>query len=349
MQNRRIKNVESTSIGKCPGKNDDDIYIGENYAVVIDGVSNKCSIEKDGKKIGIANIITEAIRKLDNKQTPEYAKELSFEEFTEAINLYIRKYCENIGYDISKNPLEATGAIYSRFHNQLWLVGDCRAIYDGNVIQNELKIDEVYAKLRTEIINTLLENGYTEQELFTDDISKTIIKEPEKVDELVADTCLARKIEKSIQTTMHETLLNCGFSQEEIDAENLLQKYNTPKKLQEYFKNNPNANEYGYSVFNGIKTESKNCIVQDLPEDVKHIRMFSDGFPVELLNNNKDLGYAIRANRRLAEIDPLCINENRGVKGTAKQTQREDNILAFDDASAVDILIERKEERDDER
>ena len=70
---------------------------------------------------------------------------------------------------------------------------------------------------------------------------------------------------------------------------------------------------------------------------------------MEILNNDKDLGYAIRANRRLAEIDPLCINENRGVKGASKQTQREDNILAFDDASAVDIMIERIEERDDER
>ena len=349
MQNRRIKNVESTSIGKCPGKNDDDIYIGENYAVVIDGVSNKSTIERDGKNIGVANIITEAIRKLDGKHAPNYAKELEFEKFTDWVNLYIKKYCEHIGYDLSKDPLEATGAIYSRVHNQIWLVGDCRAIYDGKVIQNELKIDEIYAELRARIINILLENGYTERDLFKRDISKEFIKEPEKIPEVIQDKSVMQKIEETIQTTMHETLLKCGFSEEEIEEGNLLQKYNTPKKLQEYFKNNPNANEYGYSVFNGIKTESKNCIVQDLPEDVRHIRLFSDGFPVEILNNDKDLGYAIRANRRLAEIDPLCINENRGVKGTSKQTQREDNILAFDDASAVDIMIERIEERDDER
>ncbi len=349
MQNRRIRNVESTSIGKCPEKNDDDIYIGENYAAVIDGVSNKSTIERDGKKIGVANIITEAIRKLDEKSAPSYAKKLEFEEFTDCVNLYIKKYCEHIGYDLYKKPLEATGAIYSRAHNQIWIVGDCRAIYDGKVIQNELKIDEVYAKLRVSIINILLKNGYTVGDLLKRDISKEFIKEPEKIPEVIQDKDVVQTIEEIIQITMHETLLKCGFSEEEIKEGNLLQKYNTPRKLQVYFKNNPNANEYGYSVFNGIKTEGKNCIVQDMPEDVRHIRLFSDGFPVKMLNNNKDLGYAIRANRRLAEKDPLSINENRGVKGASKQTQREDNILAVDDASAVDIIIERVEERDDER
>ncbi len=108
-------------------------------------------------------------------------------------NLYIKKYCEHIGYDLSKNPLEATGAIYSRVHNQIWLVGDCRAIYDGKVIQNELKIDEIYAELRARIINILLENGYTERDLFKRDISKEFIKEPKKYQKLFKTKVLCKK------------------------------------------------------------------------------------------------------------------------------------------------------------
>lgn len=349
MKNRKIINIESTSIGKCPEKNDDDIYIGENYAAVIDGVSNKSTINTNGKTIKIANIITEAISKLDRKDAPVYAKTLEFEDFTNWINIYIKKYCEYNGIDISNKQFEATGAIYSKHHNQIWVVGDCRAIYDGTVIQHELKIDGVYADIRAKIISILLESGYSEQEIFINDISKDILKQPEETAQIIRNEKTATQIQSYIKEKMLETLLDYGFSEEEIEKDNLIEKFNTPKKLQEYSKNNPNANEYGYSVFNGIRTEPKNCIIRNLPENVKKIRLFSDGFPVKLLNNDRDLGYAIRQNRKLAKIDPLCIHENLEVKGTQKQTKRNDDILAFDDSSAVDIMIKQIEERDDER
>lgn len=349
MKDRKIINVESTSIGKCPGKNDDDIYIGENYAAAIDGVSNKSTIETNGKTIKIANIITEAISKLDKKEAPLYAKTLEFEDFANWINIYIKKYCQHNGIDISDKQFEATGAIYSKHHNQIWVVGDCRAIYDGTVIQHELKIDGVYADIRAKILSILLENGYTEKELFEYDISNDILKNPEETSKIIKDEKTAAQIQNYIKEKMRETLLDFGFSEEDIEKENLIEKFNTPKKLQDYSKNNPNANEYGYSVFNGIRTEPKNCIVRDLPENVRRIRLFSDGFPVKLLNNDRDLGYAIRQNRKLAKLDPLCIYENLEVKGTQKQSKRDNNFLAFDDSSAVDIMIKQIEERDDER
>ena len=348
MKETKIKNVESTSIGKVSRKNDDDIYIGENFAAVIDGVSNKSSIEINGKEIRIAGIITEALKKIDRPSAPTYAKELTFEEFVKYINMYIRKYCERYNISLTDKLLEATGVIYSKFYNQIWLVGDCRATYDDCVVEHELKIDEVYANIRVEIVKALLRDGYTEEELFEEDFSKSIIVKPETIPQYIKDDEKARKLQEYIADTMYQALLKSGFSKDEIEEQGLAQKYNNPKKLQDYLKNNPNAGEYGYAVFNGINTEVKNCIVQDLPSNVKTIKLSSDGFPISSLMQNKDLGYAIRRNRILAKKDPLSIKENKSVKKAVRQSDKS-KFLAMDDASAVCIEIKHIEERDDER
>lgn len=348
MIKRIIRNVESTSIGKTTGHNDDDIYIGENFAAVIDGVSNKSSVEVNGKKIKVANIIIEALQKIDRETAPEYAKTLTFKEFVAYINMYIRKYCENIGVSLEEHSMEATGAIYSKYHNQIWVVGDCVACYDGKIISNDLKIDYVYANLRLDIIRELLQSGYTAEELLQHDISKEIIKRPQSISEYITDKELADRIRNRIEATMYETLLECGFSKEDIERQGLLKKYYNPTKLQQHLKNNINVGGYGYSIFNGINTPLENCRVEDLPPDVRNIRLSSDGIPAKVLNNSKDLGQAIRKIRSLAADDPLSINENISVRPALRQSRR-DNILAIDDASAVIINIEYEKERDDGR
>lgn len=146
MKKRKIINKESTSIGKYYGKNDDGIFIGQNFVAVIDGVSNRSTITINDTKIKMADIIIEAMKKIDGPTSPEYAKELNFEEFITYINMYVRKYCQNKGYELKENELEATSAIYSKYHNQIWMIGDCRAVYDGNLVQNELEIDKLYIR-----------------------------------------------------------------------------------------------------------------------------------------------------------------------------------------------------------
>ena len=91
---RRIINKESFSEGKKEGHNDDAIYIGENFAAVIDGVSHKSSVMVDGEKVKIAGIIVSAIKKIDSEEAPGYAKTLTFKECLRFINMYIKKYLQ---------------------------------------------------------------------------------------------------------------------------------------------------------------------------------------------------------------------------------------------------------------
>ena len=348
MERRKIRLIESTSVGKKSGKNDDDIYVGENFVAVIDGVSNKSTINENGKRIKISEIITEALRKIDRPTAPVYAKTLEFAEFVKHMNMYISKYCQSIQHDLVSNPLEATGVFYSKYHNQIWLVGDCRAIYDGNEITNDLKIDEVYSEIRTEIVKTLLRLGYKQKELFANNIEKDIIANQELISQYIKDENEAKGIRRYIQDIMYRTLLECGFSEEEINNKNLLEKYPNPRILQQYLKNNPNVGEYGYSVLNGINTELKNCKVKTLPKDVKRITLSSDGIPMNILKKSQNMGQTIRGVWSLAKKDPLSINENRGVKSAMLQSRRSSH-LAFDDFSSICIEIEYENERDEER
>lgn len=337
---RVIKNIESTSIGKSRIKNDDGILIGENFAAVIDGVSSKSAIIIDGKKVRIADIIIDAIKRIDSKDAPTFAKKLTLNEFLQIINMYIKKFASEHGISLEEQKLEATGAIYSKFHNQIWIVGDCRAVYDGKTIENDLRVDDLYTELRLEIIRTLLNHGYTEEDIFREDVSECIIDNPEDCIRFIKDEDEANRIKQFIRNKMHQALLDTGFTEEQIEMDNLLQRFYKPSALQEYVKNNPNARTYGYSVFNGIYTPIENCRLENLPNNVRNIRLSTDGFSIDVLKSSKDLGMAIRKNRKLAKADPISINQNLGIHNSGVQDSL--NHLAFDDESAIEIRIEEK-------
>ena len=346
---RKIVHKESYSAGKHEGHNDDDIYVGKDFVAVIDGVSHKSSILVDGKQIKMAQIIIEAIKKMDRPGAPVYAKTLSFEECVKFINLYIQEYLQRHGVGEAAGSLEATGTIYSRFHNQIWLVGDCKAIYDGNAVQRPLKIDEVVVDIRTKLIDALLQEGYAEEDLMQNDISVSIIKHPSQLVKYIKNPTVVQQLEQYRTERIRRALLECGFSEKDIEEQDLIKRYYNPRKLQQILKNNPNMGDWGYAVFNGKYTEIKNCKVVNLPANVKTIKLFSDGFPIDALNNDKDIGYAVRKIRRKAEKDPLSIGINRATH-TSKKYSKKENRRAIDDASVVIIEIVREEEKEtDER
>lgn len=288
---------------------------------------------------------------MDRPGAPVYAKTLSFEEWVKFVNLYIKEYLERYGAGEEVGKLEATGAIYSRFHNQIWLVGDCRAIYDGKIVQNPLKIDDVVIDIRTKLVEGLLEEGYTEQQLMENDISKDIIKYPGLISRYIKDPNLREQLEEYREQRVKKALLEIGFSGEEIEKQGLVQKYYNPRDLQKLAKNNPKFGTFGYAVFNGQNTETRNCKVVTLPNNVRIIKLFSDGFPIDALNNDKGIGYAVRTIRRRAKTDPLSIKTNPATHVAVRYSKSSNRVEehAIDDASAVIIEIVRDEKETGER
>ena len=155
-------------------------------------------------------------------------------------------------------------------------------------------------------------------------------------------------VKVGMQQAPHRSLFNAlGFTEEEILKQDLITRFYNPRKLQEVLKNNPNMGEYGYAIFNGNYTEQKNCRVIQLPSNVKTIKLFTDGFPIDAFDRDRDISFALDATRQKAKKDPLSIGENKATH-PAKLYSVRGSEKAIDDASAVIIEIQQEREKDDD-
>lgn len=154
---------------------EDGICITDDFIAVIDGVSSQSQFNYENKKLGkiICDILLEAIPNLDNKfdcyQSIDFLNNYVI-EFYKKHNIF-----EKISEDAANQP-SASVIIYSKRYNQIWLIGDCMALYGDNIIENKLEVDELYTKIRIMTIEYFLSTGYTEEQLLEDDIAKKFIQ-----------------------------------------------------------------------------------------------------------------------------------------------------------------------------
>lgn len=154
---------------------EDGIAITKDFIAVIDGVSSQSQFKYKNKKLGklICDILVEAIPNLDNK--------LDCYQSIEFLNNYILEFYrknnifEEISEDAANQP-SASVIIYSKYYNQIWLIGDCMALYGDNILENNLEVDKLYTKIRAMTIEYFLETGYTEDELLKEDIAKKFVQ-----------------------------------------------------------------------------------------------------------------------------------------------------------------------------
>lgn len=154
---------------------EDGICITDDFIAVIDGVSSQSQFNYENKKLGkiICDILLEAIPNLDNKfdcyQSIDFLNNYVI-EFYKKHNIF-----EKISEDAANQP-SASVIIYSKRYNQIWLIGDCMALYGDNILENKLEVDELYTKIRIMTIEYFLSTGYTEEQLLEDDIAKKFIQ-----------------------------------------------------------------------------------------------------------------------------------------------------------------------------
>lgn len=150
---------------------EDGICVTDDFVVVIDGVTSHSQFTYHNKKLGkiICDILLEAIPKLD--------KQWNCYEAIDFLNEYILTFYkqhgiyEKIKDDAADQP-SASVIMYSKQYHQIWLIGDCMALYGNTILENKLELDELYTKMRVMTINYLLATGYTEKELLEDDVTK---------------------------------------------------------------------------------------------------------------------------------------------------------------------------------
>lgn len=154
---------------------EDGICVTENFIALIDGVSSQSEFRYNNKKLGkiICDILLEAVPKLDTK--------IDCYQAIDFLNNYILEFYKKHGIfekisDDATNQPSASVIMYSKNANQIWLIGDCMALYGDTIVDNKLEVDELYTKIRVMTIEYLLATGYTEEQLLESDIAKKFVQ-----------------------------------------------------------------------------------------------------------------------------------------------------------------------------
>ncbi len=71
--------------------------------------------------------------------------------------------------------LTCSAIIYSRLQRQIWMVGDCQCLLDGQLLENPKPQEAVYAAKRAKHAKQLLAEGMTIEQLRTHDAARDFI------------------------------------------------------------------------------------------------------------------------------------------------------------------------------
>ncbi|CDO03744.1 hypothetical protein BN988_02262 [Oceanobacillus picturae] len=265
---------KSGNIDQC----EDTFYCNEHFAIVIDGATNVSGRQFSGKSPGqlAAATIRDTFLQLNGKE--------DIIAIIQSINLnfqYLYKTLD-IEAEILEKPYirpSAAMIVFSKFHNKVWMIGDCQCFYNDTLYQNIKRVDQVFEEVRSIIIKGELQAGKRLEELLEKDIGFELIKP-------------------------------------------LIQKqYN--------FQNATPISTLSYGVVNGFSIPPELIKTLEVSQQTEFISLASDGYPriyENLEKSEEELA-------RLLLIDPLCIKENIGTKGVAK------NNISFDDRTYLKVRI----------
>jgi hypothetical protein len=158
-----MKVIESKIEGKkSPESCEDGLVVTADFIAVIDGSTSKTPhhLSPDMKNGRYAMVlISEYIQH-------ELKPESTVEDFCEGVTSYIYNKVyrqQGIEEQMQAHPeerLTASAILYSKAKNEVWMVGDCQALIDGKLYENNKPFEDIVARRRVELIR----QGFTPQE-----------------------------------------------------------------------------------------------------------------------------------------------------------------------------------------
>ena len=173
----------------CKGKtevedeNEDIIVINDKFIAVIDGATSKSDTLIDGKKEG--RISSEFLRDFIINELPD---SIDGKTAVARMQAAMKNYSEKNHFKEKGIHLCASAVIFSVMRNQIWSVGDCQFMLDGQRYTFTKKVDEVMSQLRSLLVNTLICSGKTEEELLSEDTARNQIIDELKMQRFLENT-----------------------------------------------------------------------------------------------------------------------------------------------------------------
>ena len=106
-------------------------------------------------------------------------KNTTCEGFLRGVTAYIRKhYKKSMLQRLVEHPedrLTCSAVIYSRLNREIWMIGDCQCLLDGELLENPKPYEQTLAEMRAAKVRELLALGKTQEELLTNDEARAAI------------------------------------------------------------------------------------------------------------------------------------------------------------------------------
>ena len=106
-------------------------------------------------------------------------KTTTSEAFFRGVTAYVRKhYKKSMLPRLAEHPedrLTCSAVVYSRLNREIWMVGDCQCMINGELFDNPKPAEAKLAAMRAEEVKRLLATGVTQGELLRNDIARPVI------------------------------------------------------------------------------------------------------------------------------------------------------------------------------
>lgn len=154
--------------GKSPDESlcEDKIFYNENFIVVADGVTSKDDTLFNGEAGGraAARLVCEAVA--------EFKNDVDAYTATEIMTKKVRGLCDE---NENGGSAAASVIIYSKYRNEIWSIGDCQCIINGELFDHGKEIDRIVSDMRSLVLEIARCEGATDEELSQNDVGRAFI------------------------------------------------------------------------------------------------------------------------------------------------------------------------------
>ena len=171
----RMQIIEKTVVGKNPKKKSEDgIVVTNNFVAVIDGSTSKTKYRHS-----LFRTNGRYAMYLTARYIRQMSKTTTSEQFLRGVTAYIRKhYNKSMLPRLAEHPedrLTCSAVVYSRLNREIWMVGDCQCMINGELFDNPKPAEAELAAMRAEEVKRLLATGVTQEELLRNDTARPVI------------------------------------------------------------------------------------------------------------------------------------------------------------------------------
>lgn len=167
--------IEQNLTPKSPQKKSEDgIVVTPDFIAVIDGSTSKSS-----HRYSFFNSNGRLAMLLVSRTLQRVPKDISLKQFCqEATKAIRRKYSSRMLDRLTQHPedrITASAVVYSRVRREIWMIGDCQCLVNGQLYENPKPDEDLLANLRAAEVNRLLAAGTTKEQMLLDDTARPTI------------------------------------------------------------------------------------------------------------------------------------------------------------------------------